>query len=121
MSAPVRVALGDLVDVSTWGEAAHGSGAAGECSVCAGEGVDAVVVGGVGEAAEFVEEVVAVAAADDFDQPVFGCGCGAVCAYVLGAGGALAADDVAAQHMPFVAVGDGSAGRAGFLFDRDLD
>ena len=38
--------------------------------VGAGEGVDAVVVGAVGEGAELVEEVVAVAVADDFEEPV---------------------------------------------------
>ena len=42
--------------------------------VGAGEGVDAVVVFSVGKGAEFVEEGLGVAAADELDEPVFGGG-----------------------------------------------
>lgn len=45
--------------------------AGGEGVVGASEGVDAVVVGGVGEGGDFVEEVGGVGAGDEFDEPRF--------------------------------------------------
>ena len=69
---------------------------AGEALVGAGEGVDAVVVGGVGEGAEFVEEVVAVRATDDFDQSILSCRGDGTGADVFGTGGPVGADGVAA-------------------------
>jgi hypothetical protein len=111
----------DVVDVALRYVADAPSGAAAECFVGAGEGVDAVVVGGVWEGAELVEEFCGVGAADEFDQAVFGGGGGDAGADLFGAGGALAADDVAAQDVLFVPAGDGAAGGAGFFFDDDLD
>lgn len=89
--------------------------------VSAGEGVDAVVVGGMGEGADLVEEVVGVASADDRDQAVFRGGGGGAGADVLRPGCAYAAGVVAAQDVAFVAVDDGAAGGAGFLLDDDAD
>ena len=85
------------------------------------ECVDAVVVGAVGERAELVEKVVCVAAADDFEEPVFGGCCDGSGADVFGAGRADARDGVAAKDVLFVAICEGAAGGARFFLDHDAD
>ena len=73
--------------------------AAAEAGVGAGEGVDAVVVAAVWEGAQFVEQCVGVACADDPDQTVLG-GCGdRVSADVLRAGRSFGVAAVAAEKL----------------------
>jgi hypothetical protein len=81
----------------------HGAAAA-EIVVGAGKGVDAVVMCAVGEGAELVEEVVAVATADEPEQAVLGGGGDWAGANILCSGNAFAADAVAAQNVALVAI-----------------
>lgn len=56
-----------------------------EVAVGAGECVDAVVVFGVGEGGQLVEELAVVLAADEADEAVFGCCCDGAGTYFFGA------------------------------------
>jgi hypothetical protein len=62
-----------------------------------------------------------VRSTDEFDQAVFGGGSNHARAYVFGAGRPFALDAVAAEDMPFVAVGERSTGCTGFFFDDHID
>ena len=94
-------------DASLWDVGAHGSlGRLPEVFVGAGEGVDAVVVGAVGEGAQLVEKVVAAPAADDLEEPVFGGGGDGLGSDLFRAGRAPARDGVAAEDVSLVAVGE---------------
>src|SRR5205823_5044094 len=85
-------ALGDLDSVSVLGESA-------DVLVCAGEGVDAVVVASVWEGAELVEERLGVLVANDADEAVAGCGGDGLGADEFGAGDAVGAGVVAAEEV----------------------
>src|SRR5947208_15763520 len=98
-------ALEDVGDPAARDRGADESGScAGEGGVGAGEGVDAVVVGGVREGADLVEELVQVRAAGDLDESILGRGGDGLGAYVFRSGGSFASDAVAAQDVPLVAV-----------------
>jgi hypothetical protein len=58
---------------------------------------------------------------NDRDQTVLGGRGDRACANVLGPGDAFAADEVATQHVPLVALAEGFAGGARFLLDPDRD
>ena len=103
------------------GDAGLLGGGAGECGVGACEGVDAVVVGAVGEGGEFVEEVVGVAVADELDESVFGGGGDGGARMSLSPVTSVAVGAVAAEDVAGVAVDEGFAGGAWFLLDDDAD
>src|SRR3954453_17531128 len=86
-----------------------------------GGGGSAAGKGGGGEEAEFVEEVGAVAAGDEFDEAVLGGGRDWACADDFCAGRAVAVNAVAAKDVALISVAEGAAGAAGFLLDDDLD
>jgi hypothetical protein len=86
-----------------------------------GEGIDAVVVRPVRKSGQLVEQLLAVPAADELDQPVLGRRRDRVGADQFAAGYPLGKDPVAAQQVAGVALAEGDARRARLLLDPDRD
>jgi hypothetical protein len=87
----------------------------------AGGGVDLVVVDGVGEEDDFVEERVVPGSADEADFVVFGAAGEGLRSDDFVAGGAIAVHAVAVQDVGAVVIDDGLTGRSGFFFNGDGD
>jgi hypothetical protein len=98
-----------------------GGAATAEGVVGAGQGIDAVVVCSVGKGAQLIEEVLAVAPADDREQAVLCSGRNRTGTNVLCSGDTFAADAVTAQDVALVAIDERLAGGTRFLLDPDRD
>ncbi|MDP9308303.1 MAG: hypothetical protein M3P15_08335, partial [Actinomycetota bacterium] len=85
----------------------------------AGEGIDAVVVRPVRKSGQLVEQLLAVPAADELDQPVLGRRRHRLGADQLAAGHPLAEDPVAAEELAGVALDQREPGSARLPLDPD--